>query len=101
MGEDTFYMSKLPDIAFVTLSMDDLRKSFATIADKPVESFIDVKTPVFRPNSPLSSVLLQLHRTRNFLPVVEERTERLVGLISTWDLLGLLEVDQEAPLPIA
>lgn len=97
VGETVHHISQMPDLAFLTLSVADLRKAFGAIASQPVKNLADVKTPVFRPDSPISSALLQLYRTRNFVPVVEEGTERLVGMISTWDLLGRLTPDRQAP----
>lgn len=90
LGETVHHITQMPDIAFMQLSVDGLRTSFAAIADKPAASLIDVNTPVFRPDSPLGSALLQLYRTRNFVPVVEAGSERLVGMISTWSVLSRL-----------
>lgn len=100
-GESLHHISQMPDIGFVRLSIGDLKGAFASIAGKPVETFADLKTPVFRPDSALSSALLQLHRTRNFLPVVERGSDRLVGVISTWDILGLLGAGERTPQPVA
>lgn len=97
LGDSLHPISRMPDIAFMTLGVDDLRRAFAAVADQPVEKFADITTPVFRPDSPLSSALLQLHRTRNFVPVVEEGSNRLLGVISTWDILARLRASQEAP----
>jgi CBS domain-containing protein len=83
-------ISQMPDIGFIQLSVDDLRASFRSLADQPVAALLDVGTPVFRPDSPLSSALLQLYRTRNFVPVVTD-DGRLVGMISTWNILARLE----------
>ena len=95
VGESIHHISQVPGIGFLTLSTDDLRNAFAAVAQRPVEDFADPSTPVFRPDSPLSSALLQLYRTRNFLPVVEEGTDRLLGVISTWDILGTLRAARE------
>jgi CBS domain-containing protein len=45
-------------------------------------------TPILRPDTPVTTALFLLYRTRNFLPVVEESTEKLVGVVSTWDVLA-------------
>lgn len=99
VGEAVHHISQMPDIGFMTINVQHLRQAYAAIADQPVVRFVDVDTPVFRPDSPLSSALLQLYRTRNFVPVVEKGTDQLIGMISTWDILGSLSADQDVLQP--
>jgi hypothetical protein len=51
-----------------------------------VEKHAKFDTPKLRPDTSLMNALLFLYRTRNFLPVVEEGTEQLLGVVSTWDV---------------
>ena len=78
----------LIDLGFVTETLDDARERFARVANDPVERHMKTDTPILRPDTPVTSALFLLHRTRNFLPVVEESTEKLVGVVSTWDILA-------------
>lgn len=78
------------DFGFMSDDLDDLRDRLRSFADRPVAEFADATVPVLRPDSPLMAVVVLLHRTRNFLPVVEERSGHLVGVVSTWETLTAL-----------
>jgi CBS domain-containing protein len=78
----------LIDVGFVTETLEDARERFASVANDPVERHMRTDTPVLRPDTPVTTALFLLYRTRNFLPVVEETTEQLVGVVSTWDVLA-------------
>lgn len=78
------------DFGFMSDDLEDLRARLRTYADRPVAEVADATVPVLRPDSPLMAVVVLLHRTRNFLPVVEERSGHLVGVVSTWETLTTL-----------
>ena len=80
----------LSDLAFLPDNLDDMRARLRAVADRPVGDYADRTVPVLRPDSPLMASVMLLYRTRNFLPVVEERTDRLLGVVSTWDTLTKL-----------
>jgi hypothetical protein len=44
-----------------------------------------------KPDSPLMEAVLLVYRTRNFVPVVEPASKRLIGVVSTWHILAKLE----------
>lgn len=73
-------------LGFITDTLADVRERLATIAGEPVENHMDTDVPVLRPETPLIHSLVILHKARNFLPVVAH-DGRLVGVISTWDVL--------------
>ena len=78
------------DFGFMSDDLDDLRTRLQGLAHRPVVEFADATVPVLRPDSPLMAVLVLLYRTRNFLPVVEESSGRLAGVVSTWETLAKL-----------
>jgi CBS domain-containing protein len=81
-------IARMLDVGYISDSIDDVRARYRAVADDPVEKHMQTDAPVLRPDSPIITTLLFLHRTRNFLPVVEEKTGKLVGIVSTWDVLA-------------
>ena len=47
--------------------------------------------PTLKPDSPLMEAVLLVYRTRNFVPVVDPASKRLIGVVSTWHILAQLE----------
>ena len=45
-------------------------------------------TPILRLDTPVMNAVLYLYRTRSYLPVVDEASGKLLGVVSTWDVLG-------------
>lgn len=86
-------IAHLPDLAFLPDDLGAMRDRLKAVADHPVAEYVDKTVPVLRPDSPLMAAVLLLYRTRNFIPVVEERTGRLVGVVSSWDTLGRIGED--------
>lgn len=76
------------EFGFLSDTLEDVRDRYHAIAGDPVEKHAQHDTPKLRPDTPLMNALLFLHRTRNFLPVVEEGSEKLLGVVSTWDALA-------------
>lgn len=64
-----------------------MQERLRAIADLPVGRYVDASVPVLHPDSPVVAAVLQVFRTRNFVPVVDPATGKLAGLISTWDTL--------------
>lgn len=81
-------IARLLDAGYVSDSVEDVRARYQQVANEPVEKHMQIDAPVLRPETPIITTLLFLHRTRNFLPVVEESTGKLVGIVSTWDVLA-------------
>lgn len=86
-------IAHLPDLAFLPDDLSSLRERLKAIADHPVSEYVDKTVPVLRPDSPLMAAVLLLYRTRNFIPVVEEKTGRLIGVVSSWDTLNKIGED--------
>lgn len=80
-------MAQLPDLGFLPNNLDDLEDRFQVVGAQPVGDHADSTVPVLHPDSPLMGMLLLLYRARNFLPVTDRKTGRLVGIVSSWDAL--------------
>lgn len=92
--------SKIPEIArllevgFLTDSIEDTQNRFRLFADKPVSDYTQTDSPLLRPDTPIINAVLLLYRTRTYLPVVDETTGRLLGVVSTWDVLARIAGDK-------
>ncbi|MGA7450590.1 MAG: CBS domain-containing protein [Rhodoplanes sp.] len=84
-------IAQLTDLAYLSDDMDDLRTRFAALRDRPVAEYADREAPTLKPDSPLMEAVLLVYRTRNFVPVVEPASKRLIGIVSTWHILAKLE----------
>ncbi len=84
------HIAQLPDLDFLPDGVDHMRERLREIGTEPVGKYADRSVAVLRPESPLTEAVLLLFRTRNFIAVVEPGTERLLGVVSTWDTLAKL-----------
>jgi CBS-domain-containing membrane protein len=88
LHDDRFsQVARMIDAGLLQDTLQDVQERFAAIAHQPVSSHLDRNAPVLRPDQPLITALFYLFRGRNFLPVVEPSTQRLLGTISAWDVL--------------
>jgi CBS domain-containing protein len=74
----------MADLSFVKDTVDDLRERWQEAENLPVTQFIDDSLRTVPPEASLTETLLALYRNRTSLPVVEEETGRLVGIVSHW-----------------
>jgi CBS domain-containing protein len=81
-------VARLMEVGFVSDTLADLQDRFRAVAHEPVEGYAQSDTPVLRPDTPVMNAVLFLYRTRSYLPVVDEKDGKLVGVVSTWDILG-------------
>lgn len=81
----------LPDLAYVNESFADVRERFQNLKGHRVGDYLDTKVTVLHPDTPLMQTVLTLYRSQNLLPVVEEHTHKLVGVVSSWDALAALK----------
>jgi CBS domain-containing protein len=81
-------VGRLMDIGFISDSFEDANERFASVANNSVDQYVDEDTPVLRPDTPVMNAILFLYRSRSYLPVVEESSGKLLGVVSTWDILG-------------
>lgn len=81
-------IGRLIDVGFIPDTLQDAIDRFNEVAEDPVERYMDKEGPILRPDSPVITALFLLYRTRNFLPVVDDKSKKLVGVVSTWDVLA-------------
>lgn len=81
-------MARLLDVRYLPDTLDDVRARYNAIAGDAVEKHVRTDAPIVRPDTPLSHALFLLHRVRNFLPVVDQSSGKLIGVVSTWNAIS-------------
>jgi len=77
----------LDNMPYVTDSLQDVSERLTRYLDEPVSLCLKVENvAIVRPETPIVETLLILYQTKANLPVVEEGTDRLVGMISYFDV---------------
>ncbi len=81
----------MPDLAFVSDTIDELRERMRAIESKPVREYVVAPDNVVRPDtSPLEIVML-LYKGHNAIPVIDPDSDRLVGMVTARDVLAALQ----------
>ena len=83
MRKEKYPLDSMP---YVTSTMDDLRRRLKKAIDYPVTICLKEGVKVVHPDTPIVETLLTLYNTKANLPVVERQSERLVGMISYYDV---------------
>jgi CBS domain-containing protein len=81
-------VSRLIELGFMTDTLDDAHNRFQRVASDPVSKYLQTDTPILRLDTPVMNAVLYLYRTRSYLPVVDEASGKLLGVVSTWDVLA-------------
>jgi CBS domain-containing protein len=81
-------VGRLIELGFMTDTLDDAHDRFQKVASDPVSKYLQMDTPILRLDTPVMNAVLYLYRTRSYLPVVDEASGKLLGVVSTWDVLG-------------
>lgn len=85
----------VPDLAFVSDTLGQLREKMREIEHLPVREFVVKPRDIVHPDtSPLEIVLL-LHQGTNAIPVIEREGGRLVAMVSGRDLLTALRTERK------
>jgi CBS domain-containing protein len=74
----------MADLSFMKDTIEDLRERWREAEHLTVTEFIDTSLRTVPPDASLAETLLALYQNRTSLPVVEEETGRLVGIVSHW-----------------
>lgn len=80
-------IARMLDTGLLRDTWGEVRERYAAIAGDPVSKHLDTEAPVLRPDDSLVAAMYYLFRGRNFLPVVDPSSGRLVGVVSAWDVL--------------
>lgn len=78
----------LSDLGFVSDPMEILCERMQEHGSRPVAEVIERDAPVVHPDTPLLEVVLLLYRHENDIPVVDDDTGRLLGMVQSTDLLA-------------
>ena len=82
--------SSLSDLSFVSDALDMLREKLVEADERPIEEFLDCPVEAIHPDTPLKEAVLLFYKHDVEIPVVERDTNRLVGLVSPWEILDSL-----------
>lgn len=74
----------VPDLAFMGDDLKTLHDRLAGRAGEPVGPLIATDLPVLRPDTPVVEGLFQMRKHRSPLPVVDEESGKLLGLLTFW-----------------
>lgn len=74
----------LESLPFVQDTLEDLRERWSQARDLPVTDALDTDLATVSPDTSDAETVLELYRNRTSLPVVEQGTGRLVGIVSHW-----------------
>ena len=80
----------MQDLSFVSDTLDQLRGEMRDIEDDPVQAYVDKVDEVIHPDTPPVEIVLLLHNGANNIPVVTRDGGRLVGMVSSRDLLAAI-----------
>jgi CBS domain-containing protein len=100
MDEDTFHL----DIGFLSDESDEFLKRLHKIGRRPVSALLEKKKKLrfCKPDTSIPRMLQLLTENPTSLPVVvvEGKRQKVVGMVSTWDVLTKVAVKlvQKAPL---
>ena len=81
-----FLPNGLENVSFIHESFEDLFNRFDEVKDQPISVCINKELKSVTPDTPLTETMLQLYKTRSSIPVVEEGSCKLLGMISYWDI---------------
>jgi CBS-domain-containing membrane protein len=81
----------IPDLTFVSDSLEQLRERMREIEHKTVEEFMVAADRIVHPDTPPIELVLLLYKGANNIPVVSRDTGKLVGMVSARDVLVALE----------
>lgn len=77
-------VSAMPD------KLPEVKDRLRALSDALVGTYADKTVPTLQPDSPLLAAVMLVYRVRNFVPVVDPASGKLLGVVSTWDALGKL-----------
>lgn len=80
----------VPDLRFMSDSIDEVRERMAEIAHLPVKAFMVKPDLTAAPDASPFELVHLLYRGANNIPVVDPATGRLVGVVATHDVLAAL-----------
>jgi CBS-domain-containing membrane protein len=84
----------LSNLRYLNDDLADLQRRLVEEHDQPVGKYAEAVGPVLHPDTAISQVVVHLTESRNNLPVVDEASGKLVGMVSYWDIIGRILGDK-------
>jgi len=78
----------LENVSFIHESLEELYDRFHEVKDQPISACMNRDVKPISPQTGLTETMLQLYETRASIPVIEDDTCKLLGMISYWDIGG-------------
>ena len=78
------------DISFLHEDLADLTRHLDAVRMNPVSKHLDETVPSLKPDMQAAEVLLRLYRVSNTLPVVEQPSGKLLGIVTSQRILTSL-----------
>lgn len=76
----------LENVSFIHESFEDLADRYNEVKHQPISICMSQEIQPVTPDTPLTETLLQLYETRASIPVIEEDSCKLLGMISYFDV---------------
>lgn len=80
----------VPNLSFLSDDLPALQQRMKEIGGQPVGPLARPDLPLLRPDMSPVEALLLFYRHRSTLPVVDEASGKLVGVLSYWDALSAI-----------
>ena len=78
------------DISYINEDLADLTRRLGSVRDQSVTRHLDETVPVVKTSMALAEILLLLYRSSNTLPVVEQPSGKLLGIVTSQLVLNSL-----------
>jgi CBS domain-containing protein len=75
----------LTNVSFIQETLSDLHERFMEAENKPISMCMQKDVVTLPPDTPLVETLLTLYKLRASIPIVEEGSCKLLGMVSYWD----------------
>jgi len=76
----------LENVSFIHESLEELYQRFSNVKDLPISLCMNKEVETVKPDTPLTETLLLLYRSKTSIPVLEEGSCKLLGMVSYWDI---------------
>lgn len=81
-----FLPNGLENVSFIHESLEELYGRFCEVKDQPISMCMNRDIKPISLDTGLTETMLQLYETRASIPVIEDGTCKLLGMISYWDI---------------
>ncbi len=83
-------MDSLQDLSFVSDAKEILHEKLAEAEGRPIGEFLDFPVEPIHPDTPVKEAMLLFYQHDGDIPVVERKTNRLLGIVTPWEILDAL-----------